>query len=164
MGGVGRVGCGQAQARAWREQVAGLFSLDRITSPNRRRPCAPSCGPTSARASTWLCFLWRHQLGGILADDMGLGKTLQSLAMIFSPSSRARGRPVPHRRPDHVVANWAAEAARFTPDLRVVAITDTLRRRGQDLVDVIAGADVIVTSYTLFRLDADAYASVRGRA
>jgi SNF2 family DNA or RNA helicase len=38
-----------------------------------------------------------------------------------------------------------------------VAISDTLRRRGQDLDQIVAGADVVVTSYTLFRLDFDAY-------
>ncbi|MCA1822414.1 MAG: DEAD/DEAH box helicase, partial [Pseudonocardia sp.] len=59
--------------------------------------------------------------------------------------------------PTSVVANWAAEAARFAPSLAVVTITDTLRRRGQDLPEAIAGADVVITSYTLFRLDADAY-------
>ena len=57
--------------------------------------------------------------------------------------------------PTSVVPNWAAEAARFSPGLRVVAVTDTLRRRGQELAEVIAGADVVVTSYTLFRLDSD---------
>ena len=31
---------------------------------------------------SWLAYLWRHQLGGILADDMGLGKTVQCLALI----------------------------------------------------------------------------------
>ena len=41
----------------------------------------------------------------------------------------------------------------------MVAITDTLRRRGQDLAEAVAGADVVVTSYTLFRLDFDAYAA-----
>ena len=41
-----------------------------------------------------------------------------------------------------------------------MTITDTLRRRGQDLAEVIAGADIVVTSYTLFRLDEEAYARV----
>ena len=107
-------------------------------------------------------FLWRHQLGGILADDMGLGKTVQSLALIcHAKHADPTGDPFLIVAPTSVVANWAAEAARFAPDLAVATITDTLRRRGQDLDEVIAGADIVVTSYTLFRLDADAYASVR---
>jgi hypothetical protein len=31
---------------------------------------------------SWLWFLHRHGLGGILADDMGLGKTVQALALL----------------------------------------------------------------------------------
>jgi SNF2 family DNA or RNA helicase len=58
-----------------------------------------------------------------------------------------------------VVGNWASEAARFAPQLRVVAVQDTLRRRGQHLDEIIPGADVVVTSYTLFRLDIEAYAA-----
>jgi SNF2 family DNA or RNA helicase len=41
----------------------------------------------------------------------------------------------------------------------VAEISDTLRKRGQDLDEIIAGAAVVVTSYTLFRLDFDAYAA-----
>ena len=61
--------------------------------------------------------------------------------------------------PSSVVANWSAEAARFAPDLSVVTITDSLRRAGADLDELVAGADVVVTSYTLFRLDFDAHAA-----
>jgi superfamily II DNA or RNA helicase len=61
--------------------------------------------------------------------------------------------------PTSVLPNWATEAARFTPDLKVVTIGDTLARRGQSLDEVIAGADAVVTSYTLLRLDFDDYGS-----
>ena len=53
--------------------------------------------------------------------------------------------------------NWAAEAARFAPGLKVVTITDTLARSGAALAEVIAGADAVVTSYTLLRLDFGAH-------
>ena len=59
-----------------------------------------------------------------------------------------------------MVPNWAAEAARFTPELKVAAVTDTLARRGQGLGELIAGADVVVTSYTLLRIDFEAYAEL----
>jgi SNF2 family DNA or RNA helicase len=41
-----------------------------------------------------------------------------------------------------------------------VTITDTLARSGADLRQVIAGADAVVTSYTLLRLDFDAHAAL----
>jgi SNF2 family DNA or RNA helicase len=60
-----------------------------------------------------------------------------------------------------VASNWEAEAARFAPELKIAGISDTLRKRGQDLEEIVAGADVVVTTYTLFRLDFEAYS---GRA
>ncbi|MDT3440375.1 MULTISPECIES: DEAD/DEAH box helicase [unclassified Pseudofrankia] len=62
--------------------------------------------------------------------------------------------------PTSVVANWATEARRFAPDLRAVTIVDTAKRRGAALRDVAAGADIVVTSYTLFRLEIDDYATL----
>ena len=59
--------------------------------------------------------------------------------------------------PASVVANWALEAARFTPGLVVRTIGSTQATSGTALAEAIAGADVVVTSYTLFRLDAEAY-------
>lgn len=62
--------------------------------------------------------------------------------------------------PTSVIGTWASEAAKFTPDLSVVAVTETRKRRGTELADAVAGAHVVVTSYTLLRLEADAYAEL----
>lgn len=121
----------------------------------------------------WLARLRRNGLGGVLADDMGLGKTLQALAMILDarqtpadtmpdggtgPDGGAAARgPWLVVAPTSVVPNWAAEAARFTPDLRVVAVNATEKRRGVPLSAMAEGADVIVTSYALFRLEFSDY-------
>jgi SNF2 family DNA or RNA helicase len=61
--------------------------------------------------------------------------------------------------PTSVVSNWVAEAERFAPELAVEAVTDTLRKSGRTIGEV-AAADLVVTTYTLFRLDADAYREV----
>ncbi|MGH3467656.1 MAG: DEAD/DEAH box helicase, partial [Thermocrispum sp.] len=91
--------------------------------------------------------------------DMGLGKTLQTLALISHAKQQDPGSaPFLIIAPASVVSNWPAEAQRFTPDVDVVPITETLARRGQPLDEITAGADVVVTSYTLLRLDFDAYA------
>ena len=148
------------QAAAWREQVQGLLSADvgRAEPPAGLRA---RLRPYQQDGFGWLAFLWEHRLGGVLADDMGLGKTLQCLALI----SHARQRdpaacPFLIVAPTSVVANWSAEAARFAPDLRVVPVTGTVARRGQGLGELIAGADAVVTSYTLLRIDFAAYAEV----
>ncbi len=61
--------------------------------------------------------------------------------------------------PTSVVSGWVSEAARFAPELKVSAVTDTLARSGRAIAEV-AEADIVVTTYTLFRLEADAYRSV----
>src|SRR5712691_735259 len=161
------------QARAWQRQVQGLLSADGIPRADPPPTVLARLRPYQLEGFQWLAFLWEHQLGGILADDMGLGKTLQTLALIsHARSARAgetgdRGQSARHVpgspflivAPTSVLPNWATEAARFTPDLKVVTIGDTLARRGQSLDEVIAGADAVVTSYTLLRLDFDAYGS-----
>ena len=60
-------------------------------------------------------------LGACLADDMGLGKTLQVLTLIGTWKQRGEIAPLPVLvvMPASLLANWKAEAARFTPDLRV---------------------------------------------
>jgi superfamily II DNA or RNA helicase len=108
----------------------------------------------------WLAFLLRHQLGGILADDMGLGKTLQCLALLaHARQTEPAAAPFLIVAPTSVVSNWAAEAARFTPGLKVAVITDTAARRGTGLAATIAGADSVVTTYALLRIDFEAYAA-----
>ena len=111
--------------------------------------------PYQLRGYEWLTALWDAGLGGVLADDMGLGKTLQTLALL----ERAReageldGRPVLVVAPASVVGTWVDEAAKFAPELRVAAITATGKRRGDDVAAAVAGAHVVVTSYTLMRLE-----------
>ncbi|GAA1320573.1 DEAD/DEAH box helicase [Leucobacter albus] len=122
----------------------------------------------------WLAFLWRHRLGGILADDMGLGKTLQCLTLIAHAKAGSGAMPpaplgaVPsvERRPFLVVAptsvmtNWASEAAKFVPGLRVSVRSSTSRASRRPVSADAAVADIIVTSYALFRLDFEEYRSV----
>jgi superfamily II DNA or RNA helicase len=161
LAGLGEV---TRQARVWQQQVQGLLSAGEGTLADPPPALRALLRPYQLEGFQWLAFLWRHQLGGILADDMGLGKTLQTLALIShartgdpARSVMDRARPFLIVAPTSVLPNWAAEAARFTPDLKVVTLGDTLGRRGQELDEAIAGADAVVTSYTLLRLDFDAY-------
>jgi SNF2 family DNA or RNA helicase len=159
------------QAAAWQRQVQGLLNLSPggAAPPGPPGPSVEHAAPPAALDSLlrpyqragfqWLAFLWRHGLGGILADDMGLGKTLQTLALL-SHARPAAENPFLIVAPTSVLANWAAEARRFTPDLKVVTIGDTLARRGVALESVIAGADAVVTSYTLLRLDFESYGAL----
>jgi superfamily II DNA or RNA helicase len=159
LGVVGR------QASAWQRQVQGLLSLSSVAGAEPPTGLRAQLRPYQLQGFQWLAFLWQHQLGGILADDMGLGKTLQALALIaHTREAGAADAPAPPPpflivAPTSVVPNWAAEAARFTPGLRVVSVTETGSRSGRDLGELIAGADAVVTSYALLRLDFGAYSA-----
>ena len=59
--------------------------------------------------------------------------------------------------PTSVVSTWAHEAAAFTPGLTVRTVTESRSRRGGSLAEVAEGADLVITSYTLYRLEADDY-------
>jgi superfamily II DNA or RNA helicase len=96
------------------------------------------------RGVDWLSCLRDAGLGAMLADDMGLGKTLQCLCAL-------RGRCL-IVAPTSVLHNWAAEAKRFRPGLRVCTYHGPRRRLDPD-------ADLVLTSYAILRLDADALAA-----
>ena len=137
--------------------------------------------PYQVEGFQWLSFLYEQRLGGILADDMGLGKTVQALALLAhaieehrAASERAAKRgesvepfaPFLVVAPTSVIANWAAEAARFLPEAKVVTITETTAGK-TPLAERVAEAHLVLTSYTLLRMDEDAYtgyARTLGRA
>lgn len=99
----------------------------------------------------WLAFLRAFQLGGVLADDMGLGKTLQTLAYIQYEREAGRlTKPVLIVCPTSLLGNWQAEAARFTPELRVLQLYGNKR---QQLFEQLQDYDLIVTSYPLIVRD-----------
>ena len=158
---LAELGVVASQSQEWDRQVRGLLSLTDGAAPGGvplPAGLTAQLRPYQADGFQWLAFLWQHGLGGILADDMGLGKTLQALALIaHARQSGPAGPPFLIVAPTSVVSNWAAEAARFAPGLRVAVVTDTLAKRRKDLADVIAGADAVVTTYTLLRLDAASY-------
>ena len=142
--------------------------------------------PYQVEGFQWLSFLYEQRLGGILADDMGLGKTVQALALLAhaieehrAVSERAASERAAERgesfepftpflvvAPTSVITNWAAEAERFLPEAKVVTITETTAGK-TPLSERIAGAHLVLTSYTLLRMDEDAYtgyARTLGRA
>ncbi|QHB99520.1 helicase SNF2 [Epidermidibacterium keratini] len=148
------------QSRTWRERVAGLTDLTALPAIELPDGIEADLRPYQLDGFRWLSTLSDLGIGGILADDMGLGKTLQVLAAIVHARSRGMTDPVLVVAPTSVVANWQAEAARFAPGLQVAMVTASGKRRGSSLADTVAGADVVVTSYNLFRLEFSAYADL----
>ena len=110
------LGVVDAQARAWQHQVAGLLADGGPEATPVPAGLRAELRPYQRDGVDWLCYLWRHGLGGVLADDMGLGKTVQALALIcHAREVEPGGAPFLIVAPTSVVPNWAAEAARFAP-------------------------------------------------
>ena len=149
------------QSAAWAESVGALLDLESLPEAPVPAGLAADLRPYQHTGYSWLAFLWRSRLGGILADEMGLGKTLQALALAQAAHEAGElTAPMLVVAPTSVLGTWVAEAARFAPDLVVVPITETRKRRGTDLAEAVAGAHIVVTSYTLLRLEAGAYADL----
>ncbi len=107
-------------------------------------------------ALAWIGFLDEAQLGGCLALDMGLGKTPTVLAHLARAHGDGTALVI---APAAVVGNWTAEAARFTPDLRVVVHHGTDRSMAEQLQAQIEGADVVITTYATAVRDIEALAA-----
>ncbi len=107
--------------------------------------------PYQSRGLSWLDFLQRAGLGGVLADDMGLGKTVQLLALL---AHDAEAGPSLLVCPMSLVGNWQREAARFTPHLRVHVHHGKERARGKRFAEAVADADLVLTTYALAARDA----------
>ena len=144
------------QSERWTRTVGALLSLESVPKPGPPSGLLADLRPYQLEGYHWLCLLWDHQLGGILADDMGLGKTLQTLAMVARAHEMGTlTAPVLIVAPTSVVSTWAGEAARFCPQLRVAMVTETQARSGVPLAAL--DVEVVVTSYALLRIDEDAY-------
>ncbi|PRY68490.1 SNF2 family DNA or RNA helicase [Glaciihabitans tibetensis] len=150
------------QADTWRASVSGLLELQSVPPVPVPEQIDATLRPYQHDGFTWLAFLWQHQLGGVLADDMGLGKTLQTLALISHAVNSSGQRDVAAPpflviAPTSVVSNWVSEAERFAPHLAVRGITTTQAKGRVPLDELVAGTNLVITSYALFRLDFEAY-------
>ena len=105
-----------------------------------------------ADALVWLGFLEQAGLGGCLALDMGLGKTPTMLAHIYL--TRGNG-PSLVAAPPAVVSNWATEARRFVPGLRVVVHHGPNRAPADQVPAMVKKADLVVSTYGTAMRDLD---------
>ncbi|MEK7676366.1 MAG: DEAD/DEAH box helicase [Verrucomicrobiota bacterium] len=158
----------------WRERAAQQRGEARIEPPPLG-DLEAVLRPYQKQGVAWLHFLRQNGFGGILADEMGLGKTLQTLAFLqtvkaarpaangaLSESGRSQdSRPEAGAAlivcPTSLVFNWVAEAEKFTPKLRVLALHGARRH---ELFEQMPKSDLVITSYALIRRDAEQYQKV----
>ncbi len=127
--------------------------------------------PYQERGLAWLSFLGDLGLGAVLADSMGLGKTIQLLSLISyqkEQTGQVAGTEPPEALaptllvcPMSLVGNWEREAARFTPDLKVLVHHGADRLAGDELTSALNAADLVITTYGLAVRDQEALSQVR---
>jgi superfamily II DNA or RNA helicase len=135
------------------ERVANFQKIDRVALPAGLQA---TLRDYQLDGFYWMQFLARYDLNGILADDMGLGKTLQALTHLLAEkeSGRDQGRPSLVIAPTSVVQNWQREAAKFTPDLRVLVLQGADRK---SRFAEIPQADLVLTSFALLPRDLETF-------
>jgi len=155
---LAEVGVVDEQAQEWVRSARALLSTE---APTDLEPVGVDAELRHYQRDgfRWLAQLWSAGLGGILADDMGLGKTLQTLALVSHARSKGSA-PFLVVAPTSVVSTWAHEARTFTPGLRVASVTESHSRRGTSVASLFEQADLVITSYTLYRLEVDSYTAL----
>jgi superfamily II DNA or RNA helicase len=139
---------------AWRERAAKQSGEAKLECPPLG-DLETVLRPYQKQGVAWLGFLRQNGFGGILADEMGLGKTLQTLAFLrFIRQTQPGVGPMLIVCPTSLVFNWVAEAEKFTPELKVLALQGP-DRHGR--FEQIQSHDIVVTSYALIRRDAERY-------
>ena len=153
LGGSSLAGGVVVHGNSWANDIvksAGEVSMSLVTKPEGFHGALRTY---QAEAVAWIGFLDSAGLGGCLALDMGLGKTPTVLAHLARTVGDGRTLVV---APAAVVGNWAAEAARFAPALRVVVHHGASRATADEFEAETAGADIVITTYATAVRDVDA--------
>ena len=152
----------QLSAGPWLEEtLRGLRQPEGLAQVHPGTEFKATLRPYQEAGVRWLYLLTRLGLGACLADDMGLGKTIQILALLLVLKREAganASRPSLLVAPASLLANWAAEAGRFAPGLRVlIAHPSAMPAKELSALAVaqLTAVDLVITSYgTLLRLPA----------
>jgi superfamily II DNA or RNA helicase len=144
---------GRAVAGPWlAETLAALQRPDGKLRIDPGRSLQGTLRPYQHAGLQWLYLLTRLRLGACLADDMGLGKTIQvlSLLLVLKQETGEARKPSLLVAPASLLANWAAEIARFAPGLRAIVIHPSAMPPDQlktTDAQTLADADLAITSY-----------------
>jgi non-specific serine/threonine protein kinase len=143
----------QTVAGPWlAKTLAALRHPDGLSRVDPGRSFEGTLRPYQQVGVQWLYLLTQLRLGACLADDMGLGKTIQvlSLLLVLKNEARENRKPCLLVAPASLLANWAAEIARFAPSLKTVVVHPSAapsEKLNTDGADNFADVDLVITSY-----------------
>ena len=129
------------------KQISAFASMDNAPLPKELNA---ELREYQQKGFSWLWFLYKYGLNGILADDMGLGKTLQALTLLQKAKEKDKKAPSLVVCPTSVVFNWENEVQKFIPSLKCLKLSGAERK---EHFKEIPKNDIIITSYALIRRD-----------
>jgi superfamily II DNA or RNA helicase len=141
-----------------RERLRAFKGIESVSPPPLHNG---ALRPYQERGLDFLSYLSSFSFGGVLADDMGLGKTLQVISYLIRRKTLEGPAPSLVIAPTSVTHTWENEIARFAPELSTLRLHSGSERAAK--YEDISGADVVITSYALARLDAHTLAKYRFR-
>src|SRR5262249_22483699 len=134
------------------ETLAGLRGPEGLARVDPGLSLQGTLRPYQQAGLRWLYLLIRLRLGACLADDMGLGKTIQVLSLLLALKNDEsnQGKPSLLVAPASLLANWAAEIARFAPSLKTFVAHPSAAPNEKCSTDRPLGlgeVDLVITSY-----------------
>ncbi|HWC97766.1 MAG TPA: DEAD/DEAH box helicase [Candidatus Sulfopaludibacter sp.] len=142
----------QVAAGPWlAEMLKGLRGPEGLAQIEPGEASRATLRPYQQVGVRWLYMLSKLGLGACLADDMGLGKTIQVLSLLQVLKRQAgNGKPSLLVAPASLLANWASEMEKFTPDLRpLIAHPSAMPPADWKVLspERLDGVDLVITSY-----------------
>ncbi|XP_043212262.1 TATA-binding protein-associated factor 172-like, partial [Amphibalanus amphitrite] len=162
------------------QKVAERCFLDQLMDPSCIEDVPVPAGvraqlrPYQRRGVSWLAFLNKYHLHGVLCDDMGLGKSLQSLCMIVADHAARReqfersGATEDAPRPSLIVCpptltgHWMYEVDKFVEpsELRPLHYFGLPAERSRLQVR-LPNHNLVISSYDIVRNDIDFFVNVK---
>ncbi|MEM9158349.1 MAG: DEAD/DEAH box helicase [Verrucomicrobiota bacterium] len=150
-----------SNAPSYRPIQKRLDELKKIKLPSPPKSLQSTLRPYQTEGFHFLTHLALRNIGGILADDMGLGKTLQTLTWLMWLKADKSNLRVLIVCPKSVTDNWIQESKKFKTGLKATLFSPSTRSvapalaHGLQSSDPQASANLVVTNYSLLRLQAD---------
>ncbi|GJJ09319.1 hypothetical protein Clacol_003541 [Clathrus columnatus] len=110
---------------------------------------------------SFLVWMYKNGVSGILGDEMGLGKTLQTLAL-FGYLKETENFSFPHLVicPLSVLSSWINECHKWFPSLRIDKVHGPAAERGYQKEELRnKTVDIVVTTYEAYSIEDSWYST-----
>src|SRR6266536_6345522 len=152
-GGQAEIDWSQTVAGPWlAETLAALRRPDGLARIDPAQSIHGTLRPYQQVGVQWLYLLTQLRLEPSFAAALGVGKTIQvlSLLLVLKKETGDKRKPSLLVAPASLLANWAAEIARFAPSLKMVVVHPSAapaEKLKTDGVENLTDVDLVITSY-----------------